>query len=364
MPSPTTEPTVTPVLTGIQWDEQQWQEQAGPGVVTFDEVTGSWIAFADSSVWTSKDGSAWAPGRVGVPECRFGGCTHSIRDLTSMEGKLIAVGLQALGGDSRVLATWTSEDGADWEPLGLSSDFVGQAAAVASGRDLIVAVTPVLTGPDGGSVVLTSPDGVAWTAGGVTWKLHDIYGDDDGFVAIGDLVEEVMEDGAYTIMQTPVVVRSDDGLAWEIVTSGVPDAGGLESITRDASGRYVAAGVTRDGRAFAWASNGDGMPWSQSVLTEPQAVVRVSGFTDVRVARHARGLVAAANTLRGPTVWVSSDGVDWQLASPPSEIAEAGFTALAIHGDRLIAFGATVSEESPLPYPSSRPYHLWSGVTE
>jgi hypothetical protein len=161
------------------------------GVVHGDPPSGAaWIAVgANGLTLRSLDGQTWEP--VSTP------ATEDLLDVTWGFAGFVAVG--------RAGHVVTSSDGYLWTlqapvPASLPDSLV----AVAMGPDRVVAV-----GGDAFSVIVSSPDGAAWSvelegAGGRDW-LRDVAAGEPGFVASGGMV------AGETVPRTSV---SPDSRSW------------------------------------------------------------------------------------------------------------------------------------------------------
>ena len=232
------------------------------------------------TVITSPDGKVW-----NKPHVHTG---QSFRAIAYGDGRFVAAG-------SNGTVAW-SDDGADWTVTRADTDrmFTG----LAYGNGLFVGV-----GTSG--IIYTSPDGASWTArtSGTTQELTGVAFGNNVFVATG-------WEGLLT---------SPDGVTWTAV--GDPFAG--TGITFG-SGRFVAVGVVTLGttgttysgapvaiRAARMLTSLDGVQWAPVTLTgvrEPKAVAYGDGqFVAVGEALGVKGAVLT-----------SPNGVAWRTKAETS----------------------------------------------
>ena len=205
---------------------------------------------------------------------------------------------------------------------------------------------------DGGSdgVVLTSPDGVAWT------ELHRAPGlwlgdvaSGAGGVAITGLQEA---DDPVTGVPMGVVATSLDGASWSVTPLPIGDdaAFGMVNTVTAWGGGFVAAGSevepveapTSGGdraRAAIWRS-GDGVAWERAgsfPWVHDASVEDVIAADGLLVAV---GFISEEEMASRPAVWVSSDGVDWseQVIGPAGD-GFTGMSGVALGEDGFVAVG-------------------------
>jgi molecular chaperone DnaK len=158
-------------------------------------------------------------------------------------------------------------------------------------------------------------------------------------------------------VQHPAVWVSANGDSWRPVPpAGDLAADGLTELTAIvpvAGGGYLAIGVDRkadsvDGDGAVFRSD-NGQDWRRLTATGldgsgPQEVHRVAQTADGRFVAVGSALTGAR---RGPAVWISPDGTDWQLtgSSPPGSP-----TLWAVHQQSdgsLVACGSTGTVDEP-----------------
>ncbi|MGE5590769.1 MAG: S-layer homology domain-containing protein [Bacillota bacterium] len=207
-----------------------WQSiviEAGTGLNDVAYGEGQYAAVgAGGAIFTSPDGSAWTP--------QTSGTTQSLLGVAYGGGRFVAVGY---GGT--ILA---SEDGATWSPQS------GGAGALLSdvtyGGGQFVAVGSAA----GSAIILTSPDGLAWSAATPP----------PGF---GELVVVAYGAGVYAV-SGPVIASEGVSLAAssDLVTWNVYGDGSLPYIRGAAYGEGQFVMVGNDALAF---TSSDGQVWTE-----------------------------------------------------------------------------------------------------
>ena len=328
--APSTAPTSTPNAPdfAISWSPTAWSSRVN-GIV-YDTELALWMAFGEKQMWTSTDGAIWEQHAVAGEQlnAEFGD-QGSMVAAARMGDRLWAAGVWSGCCDNLSLLVWSSVDGKSWEiePQGQFIGFWTHGIA-SNGSTLAISET---FGIAGGGALLTSTDGRTWTEhhpGGSAGML-DVYGDGDGFVAVGYRSDPTM---GYT--QT--IWFSADATNWvDVRLTGAK--GVLSSVERRLDRAYVAAGVSDSGAISVWRSE-DGLQWTRVDLEAPM----ISGETWplVRLASFDTGYVLVALTSIGWQSWASNDGVVWGQMQP-------------INGDRFTSFGpvAAMSNKKIIMFP-------------
>jgi hypothetical protein len=264
-------------------------------------------------------------------------------------------------------AAWASVDGGTWM-LGTGDEATfgyeggGELEAVAAGPLGLVAVGRVYNGADYDAVVITSPDGLAWSRvaddgsvfGGPGWQgMHAVVAGGPGWVAVG--YDDVGE--GYAGDWIAAVWTSSDGATWTRVPHEEALFGGMndqEMFGVLAAGPGLVAVGTDDDSPAAWVS-ADGLSWEKvpsdrffcdptfdsadkvmrAVAVGPMGLVAV-GYLGWYVDPDTEDDVDAA-------VWVSVDGLDWTLVS--EDVATFGgpgnqeMVAVTVAGGVYVAVG-------------------------
>jgi hypothetical protein len=346
---PTSAPTLTPGPTrfGMSWEQVEWPGDERARWVTYDAVLELWFADGGRSIWISTDRVTWEPATVESAGCddEEADCNWSINGVVRLGDRLVGAGLiRSLVSDASWLASWVSLDGQTWSLTATNLPGGGQTPSVAESNGAVLLLAADRTAPESGTVHQVSSDGVTWEAvsGAEGIKLFDVYGDEDGFLAVG---EEITWDGeAY--QTRPIVRASSDGRSWTTVTVGEPDAGILTAVTRMRSGAYVVAGRDEEGRLFTWRSGGSDEPWT---VARPGQNALPSNFE--------RGVGAPLTTVEPGVVLggveearTSVDGMSWDVAEAPGGVL---FVTMATGQDRIVAFAR--------PTTTSDAWSLWVG---
>lgn len=361
-PHSSSSPIPSPTTTGfdISWEEGGWAEDAVVTDVMYDDAGDQWLAVGGQSIWTSADGGSWSHGTVESAGCEQPEerCSWSIYGIEPLGDRLIALGLIAYSGsDGTGLVSWMSDDGRSWTLSTSGAGATAQGPTSAEANGIVLLTTPDLTTPEGGTAFNTTLDGATWESAyeGDGIKVHDVYGDEAGFVGVG-VAYQFREDG-YAVQ--PIVRVSADGRAWQTATIGEVGAGGLSAIERLPSGRYLAAGVAGNGQIMVWASNDTDEPWTETRLGTPRDVAGAVG-TMVGLAGGEAGVILAWNVGDGLMIATTVDGDRWRQTNAPADSAETMFSAIEMTEDTVLAFGGTRNPDNGLA--PGAPFGAWLGI--
>jgi hypothetical protein len=298
-----------------------------------DDELGLWLALGWNEMWTSPDGDTWTRHEFDCQIC----ADNEARDgspyaaymtgVTRRGDTLYAAGVAYLAGDSRELLLWTSSDGATWTEVPHEDSVWSVSFGVATNGTVLAVATSYFAVPTG--AVLTSVSGASWDEQqpGGTASMLGIYADADGFVAVG--YREPNEGS-----NVPVIWISPDGSSWTDA-SPAGASGMLVSVTRAASGAYVAAGMASDGSLVVWWSR-DGVGWlSTTIDADMPAQV---GWPDFRLATSDDSIALLAATGAGWTTWASEDGFAWDQAGSFVGPSTATYTGFALSEGKAVAF--------------------------
>ena len=302
------------------------------------------MAFGSEEIWTSTDGTSWD--RHAFHGEQLGdGCPNPrparMVDATRMAGRLWAAGTWDNDCDVLGLLMWSSTDGATWEvvPQGRLNSSVTQG--VASNGDLLAVASSSFYGGQG--IARTSPDGRSWTGhqpGGPA-EMLDVYGDRDGFVAVGSRQEA---DGT----NTPAIWSSADGVVW-VDVSPTHAQGQLRSVVREPGGAYIAAGLGESGAIAVWRSE-SGRDWMRMGLDAP-SVASGSVWPPVRLTSSGPGLGLVVWTVAGWQFSASANGVAWSpMVSIPGTVDTSFGPYAAMSEDRIIVSPAVQLETEEADY--------------
>jgi hypothetical protein len=299
------------------------------------------MAFGTAEMWTSAGGITWERHAVDgelIDDC----CPHplppSMVGATRMGGQLWAAGRFNNDNDGVALLMWTSTDGTTWKILpqgGYGGDSIG---GIASNGSLLAVSSHAF--PAGQGAVHTSTDGQHWVQRqpGGTAGMEDIYGDTNGFVAVGYRYSE-------TTGSRPAIWTSADGLAWADV-SPVSPRGELQAVARLTDGAYMAVGAKDDRSLMIWRSE-DRRAWSPVNIAAPAFE---AGFHwDVGLATSSDVAILTAKVGVGWRAWASYDGAAWGEIRPTTEEPPNG-VVIAVHGNQIVVFAGAGSgaEDSDL----------------
>jgi hypothetical protein len=201
-----------------------------------------------AAVWDSPDGSVWERA-PDIPSFAM----VDITGVARLGDRLVAVGGDALQGGAGSFLAWTSSDGRDWRPVSVTGPVDVSPNGLAATDRVLVATTDDRT-------VLRSTDGLDWQMvtrpeASIGW-MGDVVGSGDGFVAVG------MGPQPGQAGSPPGPSRawsSSDGLTWDRAVSAPQSLGLLGLLVRHGN-EYVALGWGTD-REVAWRS-ADGRTWT------------------------------------------------------------------------------------------------------
>ncbi|MDN3356983.1 hypothetical protein [Actinomadura sp. DC4] len=180
----------------------------------------------------------------------------------------------------------------------------------------------------------------AATTGGRGHTLDDVVASGSTAVAIGS-----EQGGVYSRAQ--FLTSGDGGRSWRVGTVRTPDGGDpppgeYPGLLAGGAGSWAALGSTREG-TIEWTSH-DARTWTRRPLSGAFG----PGDTVRQLVRTTSGFVAAGTTtvndVTQAVVWTSADGGSWtrlggQPFGPPAGGVTVGLTAVAAHGDIIVAHG-------------------------
>jgi len=163
--------------------------------------------------------------------------------------------------------------------------------------------------------------------------MFDVYGDKDGFVAVGWRADQTDRDH-------PAIWQSVDGATWIDVSPSA--AGTLEKVVRQPGGVYVAAGVDENDSFAVWRSE-DRTHWARVAISAP--AFRPGAFLTIGLASSTDSLILVAETATGWKSWTSRDGQTWaNLAVTDADPRPSRGTVIAAHEDRVVLFAGETNE--------------------
>lgn len=276
----------------------------------------------DGAVWRSNDGIGWTAseshGKLGGPGAQV------MRGICYFRGGAIAVGREAISGDSDA-AAWRTSDGVRWKRIASDGAFSGPGdqstnRVIATEKGLLAVGYDARLG-DWDVAVWSSKDGRRWeqvlvdpesVARGTQQEMTSVTYSRHRFVGIG---WEGTTRGADAVVWT-----SPNGSSWQRATSGPTTLGGIgtQGMSGVVSGGpgFVAVGWStfRDDRDAAIWTSEDGTSWDPVPHDETVfggigdqliwAITKTkSGYTAVGRDGSGGGLDGA--------VWTSPDGLSW-----------------------------------------------------
>ena len=231
-------------------------------------------------VWTSADGHDWAP----IDDTAESFAPQTVlTEIVGYDGTLWAFGFG--GGDGQDVRVWASTDGLAWERVADDSALGGPGnqglSAAAAGAGGVVAAGFSWT-EENGTVPVSwySADGSSWTRVELDFVLPpgtqvwDMTAAGTGFVTVGDRGDSAFEQGDTL----GFVLRSDDGVTWEMVDDPAFADAQLMAVSVGGPGLVAGGRAPADGTAPIWVSPPGTLPrtepttpptTSTTVLTAP-----------------------------------------------------------------------------------------------
>ena len=292
-------------------------------------------------VATSSDGVRWLTADPSEMELEPlpGDVQVGMRDVVPGGPGVVAVGVTAVDGEPHAVV-WLSPSGQSWEraPDHVSFDGAWMNAVIATSDGLLVAVGGRIDA-DGAveAAVWTSPDGLGWTAGTAstaeTFRAGSAAATHDGRTVAGasDIAER--RQGGLTAVGASCDATGCRGVAWtfsgQAWSRSAAEFDGLPvAIAADAD-RMNAAG--RAEQAATWTSE-DGVTW------KPIASLPETGVLELNALVAASGVWMTSGS--PAEIWISSDGLDWELHAPLAKQVGGGqIRGLASGGGVFVAVG-------------------------
>lgn len=320
--------------TGISTNGIAWTEKASPSKNAFNDITwtgSKFVAIAyPSGIYTSVDGVVWTPPAATETPLTLFSVTWSGTQFC------------AVGGDierEKTALIYTSPDGVIWTQRA-STLKVPLIAITWSGTQFCA------VGANG--TITTSPNGITWVtrSSGTTLDLHDVIWATNQFVAVGG--NETNEDNVMRVGGS-IVLTSKDGITW--TRRNIPTGHSLESVVFNPSSPISTGPPATSGPLFiaVGRSTFDGGSGDAEVLTSTDAITwthRSSGLTNADFQRISRTPNGYAATTSNFGICLSSDGVSWSSAVLPAAPATSYTNALhgiTFTGGQIIAVGGSGS---------------------
>lgn len=291
---------VKPNDTGTRWTQQALP--VPPGTSLWQKRvrwSGSLFVTVGASIFTSPDAVTWTE--------RASGLTAMLNDLTWTGSQFVAV-----GANGQVL---TSPTGTAWtqQPIPVAGSAALNGVAASSTRLVAVGTQsdPVSGAPV--ALIMSSPDGVTWTAapGTIPAALNAVVWSGSQFVAVGSTLGLPNAEA--------IALTSPDGITW---TSRPINATGLNVLHDIAwnGSRFVAvgyAGAVTSTDGATWQATGVGVVGPNNAI----------GWSGQRFM--SCGVVYCQ---------VSTDGLQWQTAAPLPGTGPAVY-GLAWNGSKWVVVG-------------------------
>jgi hypothetical protein len=308
----------------------------------------------DAAVWTSSNATRWE--RVRSDAFVNSGEEH-IDGIAVLNGLVVAVGAEVIGGDTDAAAWTSSDDGSTWQrvdsPTSGLHDLGNQLMhRVVRGPEGLVAVGHVVTTESIDARVWKSGNGMDWTS--LTTASFSGPGHEEMLDAAA-MGAEVFAVGFVTTDagDRDAAIWVESGGGWSMVDqdslrgsgnqqiNAVLQAGpGLVAVgTDDAGGdRDAAVWTSTDGRTWTRVPHvedtfgGRGAQWMSSLCVYGKAIV-AAGYSET-----------AAGDSNG-AIWLSADGTNWTRQGPVASSPLGGqgrqrINGLVVLGQKLIAVGS------------------------
>lgn len=277
----------------------------------------------DGVILFSPDGGTWQRVDLGL---MLGALDLDLVDVAAGPGGFVAVGSASMDGRPTTTVALRSADGRSWEREALPEAADTYVYSVAAGPAGYLASGNTASG---GGASWVSADGTTWqrapteALGAGTGGIIDPRADGAGWMALGS-------NG-----NTPLFLRSTDGIGWEATVIGSPDeyasrlvAGRWGYVVQGGEGRCGLFSMSCGGTTFTWWS-GDGKTWTR---LRPEGALASGGITFADAGD--RGLIG----LDGLSAWSSTTGWSWTAMPPPGD-GSAALNAAVVRSDVIVAVG-------------------------
>ncbi len=296
---------------GITWTAQTSAKQRSWRSVTYGN--GLFVAVANAGengganrVMTSTDGITWT--EQVTPTDGDGFQTSSWRSVTFGNGLFVAVADDARFSVEPRTRVMTSPDGFTWTARTAAT--ANAWRSVTYGNGLFVAVAENGYDTDVGKRVMTSTDGITWTAHETPFVNLDDGFDGEvpvhsawGSVAYGNgLFVAVAWDGPDRVMTSP------DGVTWTARTTPVNSSNSWQSVTYG-NGLFVA--VTEDETNRQVITSSDGVTWTAQETPFVDVVDGDDRYNWWYSVTYGAGLFVAVATSGDNRAMTSTDGITW-----------------------------------------------------
>ncbi|MFA6533933.1 MAG: MopE-related protein, partial [Patescibacteria group bacterium] len=275
--------------------EYDWQG------VAYGENT--FVAISADKVMTSADGATWI--------ARNGGGMQDWHSVAYGGGKFVAVANNGHAGLKRVTI---SDDGITWRYGMSTGDREDDYQSIAYGGGKFVAVASGT-----GNRVITSSDGIAWTA-------HATPNNNDWQSVAYGVVQSRGTFVAVANSGTGRIMTSTDGASWTALNIG--DAYDWQSVAYG-EGKFVAAGTDSAGKLVEAFS--DGASWTVNVSANTGKVYAL--------AYGGGTFVAVVDSAAGKQVITSPDGASWTPS--PNHTLDNDWRSIAYGGGKFVAVASS-----------------------
>lgn len=274
-----TDPQVPPTNAGQTWESVTLPSSTGGNSITFGN--GRFVSIGSGSILTSTDGLTWQ--RIALP------VENVWMDVTYGNGLFVAVGRDGNYSEDNIRLVMTSPDGINWTARNAAA---GDWASITFGNGRFVA-TAVLSY---GYFFMTSTDGINWTPLPIT------------SMTSGQWPIVTFRQGRFLAIESGYrenkVVTSTDGINWQLNAAKAP----MSSLTGIAygNGRYIVLNIM----GSLITSTDDGATWAA------MPPLQISGARDIIYADGRFVVITAAGDNR---VVSSTDGETWTYHNAASQ---------------------------------------------
>ncbi len=286
--------------------------------IGFREVVGR----RDGVIVFSPDGRTWE--RVGAEAAMH---EVDLVDVAAGPDGFVAVGTASAEGQPPATVMFRAADGRSWErivPPGAIGTYVyslggGTPGYLAAGNT-----------EGGGPASWISADGASWervptdALGAGTGGIVDPRSEGEGWIALG------------SIGDAPAFLRSADGIRWTATPIGPTDDTYTDRLVAGRWGYIVQGGHGSCGlfsscpaETVTWWS-GDGASWTRLPAED---ALRGGGVALAEAGD--RGVIG----VNGLSAWSSTTGWTWTPLAGPDAAGDAGFNAVVVRGDGIVAVG-------------------------
>ncbi len=232
----------------------------------------------------------------------------------------VGFGIGILGSpNNKYQVLFSNDDGASWTEGQVPAGFINTLQDVAANNDIFVAVA--------GTAILSSTDGITWTArtSNVLTSLNHVHWSGEEFVAVGAISDIDL-------------AHSSDGITWTPVEIITP-ATGFNAATSTNNGARWFGGENTSGDVYV--SDDKGITWTEKTTLTTNLGLRIDGMASNgvdTVVAVGLGTVGTANLITSADNGETWTRVDFDAVGSP-QLAENLSTVIYVPGYGFVAGG-------------------------